>query len=55
MNENELAKLAVDISFKIHKQYGPALFESVYEGIFTYEWNKLNMFCVRQKRYKSYT
>jgi hypothetical protein len=33
MTENELATLAVDISFKIHKQYGPGLFESVYEEI----------------------
>ena len=26
--------------FKIHKQYGPGLFESVYEEIFCYEWSK---------------
>jgi GxxExxY protein len=26
--------------FKIHKQYGPGLFESVYEEIFCYEWTK---------------
>jgi hypothetical protein len=31
MNENEIATLALDICFKIHKQYGPGLFESVYE------------------------
>jgi hypothetical protein len=37
MSENELAKLAVDISFKINIQYGPGLFESVYEEIFVYE------------------
>lgn len=52
MNENELAKLAVDISFKIHRQYGPGLFESVYEEIFVYEWNKLNLLLHRQKGIK---
>ena len=40
MTENELSKIAVDICFKVHNQYGPGLFESVYEEIFYYEWNK---------------
>ena len=40
MTENEIAKEVVDICFKIHKQYGPGLFESVYEEIFCYEWAK---------------
>jgi GxxExxY protein len=52
MTENELAAVAVDISFKIHKQYGPGLFESVYEEIFVYEWNKLNLAFARQKGIK---
>ncbi len=40
MTENDLSKLIVDLCFKIHKQYGPGLFESVYEEIFCYEWAK---------------
>ena len=40
MTENEISKHVVDLCFKIHKQYGPGLFESVYEEIFYYEWNK---------------
>jgi GxxExxY protein len=40
-SENELAKKVVDICFKIHTMYGPGLFESVYEEIFCYEWNKI--------------
>jgi hypothetical protein len=40
MTENELATLALDIGLKIHGQYGPGLFEAVYEEIFCYEWNK---------------
>lgn len=40
MHENELASLAVDIMYHIHVDYGPGLFESVYEEIFCYEWNK---------------
>jgi hypothetical protein len=40
MNENDLSRLVVDICFNIHRQYGPGLFESVYEEIFAYEWSK---------------
>lgn len=40
MTENEISKIVVDLCFKIHKQYGPGLFESVYEEIFCYEWEK---------------
>jgi GxxExxY protein len=48
MTENELASLAVDICLKIHKQYGPGLYEKVYEEIFCYELNKLNVNYQRQ-------
>lgn len=37
LTENEISKLVVDVCFKIHQQYGPGLFESVYEEIFCYE------------------
>ncbi len=40
MTENEISKIVVDICFKLHNQYGPGLFEVVYEEIFCYEWNK---------------
>jgi GxxExxY protein len=43
MTENEIAKEVVDLCFKIHTQYGPGLFESVYEEIFCYEWTKKNI------------
>ena len=52
MNENDIAKIAVDICFRIHKQYGPGLFESVYEEIFCYECNKMELPFVRQKGIK---
>jgi GxxExxY protein len=48
MTENEIAKIAVDICFKIHTQYGPGLFESVYEEIFCYEFNKTGIPYKRQ-------
>jgi GxxExxY protein len=35
--ENEIASKILNISFAIHKQYGPGLFESVYEQILCYE------------------
>lgn len=49
MNENEIATLALDICFKIHRQYGPGLFESVYEEIFCYEWTKTGIPFKRQQ------
>ena len=49
MTENEISKLVVDLCFKIHKKYGPGLFESVYEEIFCYEWAKNGIPFQRQK------
>jgi len=49
MIENDIATLALDICFKIHKQYGPGLFESVYEEIFCYEWTKTGIHFKRQQ------
>lgn len=43
MTENEIAKDVVNLCFNIHSKYGPGLFESVYEEIFCFEWNKTNI------------
>jgi GxxExxY protein len=48
MNENDLATRALDICFKLHRQYGPGLFESVYEEIFCHEWTKTGIPFKRQ-------
>lgn len=48
MNENEISKLVLDVAFKLHKQYGPGLFESVYEELFAYEWSKMDIPFLRQ-------
>ncbi len=50
MTENDLSRLIVDLCFRIHKQYGPGLFESVYEEIFCYEWAKNGIPFKRQHR-----
>jgi GxxExxY protein len=47
--ENELSKVVLDTCFKIHKLYGPGLYESVYEEIVCYELEKLGIFFQRQK------
>lgn len=47
--ENELSKAALDVCFRIHKLYGPGLFESVYEEIICYELEKDGFFIERQK------
>ena len=46
--ENEIASKVVDLCFRIHKQYGPGLYESVYEEIFCYEWGKTGIAYLRQ-------
>lgn len=48
LRENEIARLVLDVAFKIHRQYGPGLFESVYEEIFCYELAKLGIDFKRQ-------
>ncbi len=52
MSENEIAKIAVNICFNIHKEYGPGLFESVYEEIFAFEWGETKIPYVRQQAIK---
>lgn len=48
LTENEIARKVVDICFNIHYKYGPGLFESVYEEIFCYEWQKTSVPFSRQ-------
>jgi GxxExxY protein len=48
MNENEIATLALDICFKIHRKFGPGLYESVYEEVFCYELDKYEINYERQ-------
>ncbi len=48
MTENEISKVVVDLCFRIHKQYGPGLFESVYEEIFCYELARTGLYFKRQ-------
>ncbi|HRO42073.1 MAG TPA: GxxExxY protein [Flavipsychrobacter sp.] len=47
--ENEISGKVVDTCIKIHKLYGPGLFESVYEEIFCYEWSKTEIPFVKQQ------
>ena len=37
MQENDVAKLIVNIAFEMHTTLGPGLFESVYEEVMAYE------------------
>lgn len=49
MTENEIAKIVFDISLEMHRQYGPGLFESVYEEILFYELVQRGIVVERQK------
>lgn len=49
MTENELSKIIVDVSYKIHTRLGPGLLESVYETILFHELTKKGLKVERQK------
>jgi GxxExxY protein len=49
MTENEIVTIVLEICFRIHKQYGPGLYESVYEDIFCHELAKTNLEFKRQQ------
>ena len=49
MTENELSKIIVDVSYKIHTRLGPGLLESVYEAILFHELSKRGLKVDRQK------
>ncbi|KAB1156613.1 GxxExxY protein [Flavobacterium luteum] len=49
MTENEISKIIVDISYKIHTKFGPGLLESVYEAILFHELVKIGLSVERQK------
>lgn len=41
MTENEIASVVVDTAYKVHRLFGPGLFESVYEELMEYELRKV--------------
>jgi GxxExxY protein len=48
MHENEVSKIIVDCSYKVHTTLGPGLLESVYEEVLFYELQKRNLKCEKQ-------
>ncbi|HUM64006.1 MAG TPA: GxxExxY protein [Anaerolineaceae bacterium] len=40
MNENEIAKISVDVAYKIHTRIGPGLLESAYQAMMVYDLRK---------------
>ena len=49
MSENQIAKILVDVSYKLHIQLGPWLLESVYETILYYELTQQGLKVERQR------
>ena len=49
MTENELARIVVDICYRIHSELGPGLLESIYEAAFVYELEQLGIPYTRQE------
>jgi GxxExxY protein len=49
MHENEIARIIVDVAYRIHLQLGPGLLESVYEEIMDYELVKAGLRVDKQK------
>ncbi len=40
MDENELAKIVVDVAYHVHTKMGPGLLESAYQAVMTHELRK---------------
>jgi GxxExxY protein len=40
MHENDISKIIIECSIKVHKSLGPGLLESVYEATLNFELNK---------------
>jgi GxxExxY protein len=40
LEEDRMAKEVVDVAIKLHKQFGPGVYESVYEPLMIYELEK---------------
>jgi GxxExxY protein len=49
LTENEIARIVVDCSFKIHKTLGPGLLESAYEECLFYEMPKRGLSVEKEK------
>src|SRR6266446_1280342 len=49
MTENEIAAIIVDVAYRIHKQLGLGLLESVYEAIMAYEIRKRGLHVSQQQ------
>ena len=41
MDENEIAAVVIEISFQIHRKWGPGLLEKVYEALLVHHLRKL--------------
>jgi GxxExxY protein len=50
MTENEIAKIVVDVAYKIHTHFGPGLHETVYEVCLAHELRKHGLRVERQVR-----
>jgi len=48
MTENEIARIVVDVAFKMHTTLGPGLLESVYEAVLVHELRKRGLQVDRQ-------
>ena len=44
MTENEVARIVVDVAYKIHTRLGPGLLESVYKAIMLHELRKRGLY-----------
>ncbi len=48
MDENQISKIIVDCCYRIHKNLGPGLLESVYLEILIYELKKSGLACEKE-------
>jgi GxxExxY protein len=49
MDENEIAAVVVEVSFQIHRKWGPGLLENVYEALLVHHLRQLGFEVAQQK------
>ncbi len=54
MDENELAAVVIELSFRIHRKWGPGLLESVYEALMYHHLTNNGFYVEQQKEIPFY-
>jgi GxxExxY protein len=55
LEENRIAREVVDVAVKLHKRFGPGVYETVYEPVLIHELKKRALSLAIRYQFRSYT